>query len=213
VILPNLVDESLFKPKTLCFSEKKEVLIKSLGCRSEEKLAVWPARLTQVKGIVEFLRNISVELLLNWKIIIIGEGSLENEISDVIKQRNLSEKVILKNYIEYQKMPDLYSSADLFILASLYDSNPLSVIEAMHSGLPLLLSNKAGNFPEALVEGVNGWGFDPCNVASVVKATTSAFTTTDDQLALMGQKSIERAKIYWDTGKSINAFLDAIIAR
>ena len=211
VVFPNLVDECLFTPKTAPLSEQKNEMLNLLGIRSDEKLAVWPARLTQVKGIVKFLKNIRAELLVNWKIVIIGEGPLKNEISDVIKQRNMAERVIIRNYIEYQKMPELYSSADLFMLASLYDPNPLSVVEAMHSGLPLLLSNRVGNFPEALKEGINGWGFDPSNVVSILKATENAFTATADQLAEMGRKSVERVRIYWDTEKSICAFLDTVL--
>ena len=211
LLFPNLVDEGLFKSAATYTLEQKNEFRKLLGVESEEKLAVWPARLIHVKGLVEFINNMSAELLENWKILVVGEGSLKDEITHVIQLKNLSERVIIMNYIEYEKMPQLYSSADLFVLASLYDPNPLSVVEAMHSGLPLLISNRVGNFPEALEENVNGWGFDPCNPDSVFMAAKQAFSATTEKLAEMGKQSINRAKIYWDTEKSISKFLDVVL--
>jgi glycosyltransferase involved in cell wall biosynthesis len=206
-----MVDESLFNPHSTHSSLRRQQFLKQLGVTTERKVAVWPARLTQAKGIVQFLERIDAKLLQNWTVLIVGEGPLKVEISNSVKMMNLDDRVLIKDYIDYEKMPQLYRSADLFILASLYDRNPLSVVEAMSCGLPLLLSNRLGNFSEALSQGVNGWGFDPYDVASVEKAVELAFTATTHELVEMGQRSSRRAKKYWNTERSVRAFLDIVL--
>lgn len=210
VILPNLVDETRFRATWTIQPGIRTQTRESLGIDPGERLALWPARLNPVKGILEFLSTVEVGLLSGWKIIIIGEGPLREPIEDLVKQRRLEANVLLKGYGPYEEMPGLYNAADLFILASVYDPNPLSVVEAMHSGLPLLLSNRVGNFPEALAEGENGWGFNPGDQDMVRAAAAKAFTASAEQLVAMGRQSKLRAMEFWNSGKAIRDFVDSI---
>ena len=88
-----------------------------MGVNMDEKIAIWPARLEHVKGILEFLSIIDPKILSDWKIVLIGEGSLKADIEDLMERRGLASKIIIKNYVSYDQMPDLYAAADLFILA------------------------------------------------------------------------------------------------
>ena len=55
----------------------------------------------------------------------------------------------------------------IFLLASLRDPCPLSVVEALWMSKPLLISNHCGNISEALVESKNGFSFDPLSSKSI----------------------------------------------
>jgi glycosyltransferase involved in cell wall biosynthesis len=46
-------------------------------------------------------------------------------------------------------------------LPSLKDPSPLSPIEAIAAGLPILVSSRIGNLEDVLAEGINGWSYDP----------------------------------------------------
>jgi glycosyltransferase involved in cell wall biosynthesis len=58
------------------------------------------------------------------------------------------------------EMLELYSVSNLFLLPSLSDANPLTCIESLWSGLPLLISKNVGNYPEVVNIGENGFVFD-----------------------------------------------------
>jgi glycosyltransferase involved in cell wall biosynthesis len=86
-------------------------------------------------------------------------------------------------------MLTLYAQADGFCLPSLSDPNPLSVIEALWAGLPLLLSTKVGNHPECLEQGKNGFAFDPLKASSVQRAISNWMALSPDELADFGKRS------------------------
>ena len=65
----------------------------------------------------------------------------------------------LLGYKEQEEIIKLYALADCFLLPSISDPNPLTVIEALWSGLPLLLSSNVGNYPETIKIGENGFVF------------------------------------------------------
>jgi glycosyltransferase involved in cell wall biosynthesis len=178
--------------------------------RPDELVAICPARLVPVKGIQEFFAAITPELLKGWKVLIVGEGPLKSTIQGQLERDSFTPFVLFESFVPYEEMPTLYALADLLLLPSVYDNNPLSVVEAMHSGLPLLLSDRVGNFPEALNEGVNGWGFNPGVQMEIRQAAEKAFGSTHQQLRLLGENSRERARALWNTERSIQGFLAAI---
>jgi len=62
--------------------------------------------------------------------------------------------------VSRHEIAELYALADCMLLPSIADPNPLAVVEALWSGLPLLLSSHVGNHPEAVKSGLNGYVFD-----------------------------------------------------
>ena len=63
-----------------------------------------------------------------------------------------------KGHIPYEKLGSIYRDADIFIFASTCENLPITLLEAMASGLPILSSNKRP-MPEILQDG--GLYFDP----------------------------------------------------
>jgi glycosyltransferase involved in cell wall biosynthesis len=166
--------------------------------------------LEPVKGLVEFMEKVPACILEGWLLVIIGEGSLKARVEAVIQNRGLSPWVKILNYVPYEEMPVLYAASDLFILPSVYDPNPLSVIEAMHSGLPLLLSEQVGNFPEALREGVTGWGFSPFDDNALGRASQQAFSAPLERLQALGLAAKNQAEKVWNSESAIRSFVDAL---
>jgi glycosyltransferase involved in cell wall biosynthesis len=213
--LPNLVDETRFSRKEPLSAAARSQIKERLGLPPFCRLCIWPARFIREKGIANFLQAIDSGILNGWKILIIGDGPLRRDVELILHNKGIRESVMIKESVPYDEMPALYHSADMFLLPSVEDSNPLSVIEAMHSGLPVLVSRRIGNFPEVLDEAypVNGWAFDPFNHDEVVRVSRSAFATESDILEKMGRQSVARANQFWSTSDSIKAFLDPILKR
>lgn len=211
VILPNIVDEQIFVGESGFSPSELEDKKLSLGVPPSERVAFWPARHCWEKGIVEFLSLLRPDFLKGWRLVIVGDGPLRTDVEQVIRERRLENHVILKNSVSYAEMPKLYAASDLFLLPSIQDRNPLSLVEALHSGLPALVSRRAGNFPEALDEGVNGWAYDPGAPCESLENIKKAFSSSKETLRAMGEKSRERAKTYWSSEKSLEQFVDAIL--
>ena len=204
VVLPNIVDETLFTPEGRDVEGERRQVRSTLNVAAGDSLALWPARLIPDKGVCEFLSCFDRGDFRGWTIAILGEGPLKGEISRILSERNLQERVRLIPYLPYEKMPSLYRAADLFLLPSMLDPNPLSVVEAMHAGLPILVSKRIGNFPEALRPGENGWGVDPLDEAGLRSAVIGVFSTPRSELRRMGTASREVAASVWEAqGRSM----------
>ncbi len=206
VTLPNLVDERAFARVS---QHQADELRQELGLGPGERLALLPARLAPEKGIVELLEVLDSSLLRDWQLRIVGDGPLRNEVRAAIARRGLSGRVAVVGSLPYERMPALYRAAELFVLPSLYDPNPLTVVEALHSGLSLLVSQRIGNLPEALRDGENGVSFDPRDPEAMRDAARRAFGAATAELATMGRRSREQAR-FWNTDEAIGRFLDVV---
>jgi glycosyltransferase involved in cell wall biosynthesis len=82
--------------------------------------------------------------------------------------------------VPYRELPALMAAADLFVFASSCENMPITLVEAMASGLPIASSDR-GPMPELLGDG--GIYFDPEDADSIAAAVESIMT--DPQLAHM----------------------------
>ena len=95
-------------------------------------------RLNNQKGHINLIRSFKyvVDEIRDAKLIILGQGPLEDRINSEIKKLNLEQNVKL---IGYQKNPYLYmKNSSLFVLSSFYEGMPNVVLEAMYTGLPII---------------------------------------------------------------------------
>lgn len=214
VLLPNIVDEARFQAPVS--AQKIQEARDALGLRGEQNdeiVLVWPARLIGHKGVLEFLRNVDKDTLSGYAIRIIGEGPLRKEIEDEIARRDLRMHVeLVGGYIDYTLMPAVYRAADALLLPSLHDPNPLSIVEALHSGMPLLVSNRIGNFEEALAEGENGYGFDPMDGSAVRRALVAFRALSHEARAKMGAYSADVATRSWSSRTCVERAVDGMLS-
>jgi len=199
VMLPNLVDESRF-----CKSEQSK---KDAGVRK----AIIPARLKPVKGLMEFVGLLTPEMLDGWQITIIGDGELKEPLTRLISERGLAGNIEIKPFVPYEDMPQYYAESDLLVLPSIYDPNPLSVVEALHSRLAIALTSEAGNVEEAVTEGKNGWVLPVKDKGRFEEVLKDVFSTSRERLAEMGEWSLTHNARFWDTEKSIGRFVEELV--
>lgn len=156
--LPNLIDEKKYYNSNEEYI-KKDYYKNKLKLPLDKIILFCPARLSNEKGILEFLDEyIKSSLSVKSTVLIAGTGELKDIIEKKIKLNNIDVKLL--GYITQDKMIEYYKASDMFLLPSLSDPSPLSAIEALWSGLPLLLSDKVGNLPEVLIENMNGFSFN-----------------------------------------------------
>lgn len=95
-------------------------------------------RLNNQKGHINLIRSFKyvVDKIGDARLIILGQGPLEDKIKNEIKKLRLEKNVEL---LGYEKNPYLYmKNSSLFVLSSFYEGMPNVILEAMYCGLPII---------------------------------------------------------------------------
>lgn len=131
-----------------------------------------------------------------WHLVLLGDGELRSDLSCLIDELKLQEFVLMPGFKQYGELPNYYGLARCFIHASTSEQWGLVVNEAMASGLPVLVSNRCGCAPDLVVEGENGWSFDPYDVEQIAELMCRVTTMSDKQRVRMAQASSARIDDY-----------------
>lgn len=157
-VIHNGVDTDMFTPPERY--DRKEGPVKLLTvCRLIERKGI--------QDVIPVLRETERRTGNRIRLVIAGDGPYLSELIRIAKQNDADSCVEFKGYIERSGLPDLYRSADIFVFPSYREGMPNAVLEAMASGLPVVMRSdcqgaaelisdngvQAGeNFSDALVE-------------------------------------------------------------
>ena len=147
-VIPNAVDINRFNPKgSRMFRDA-----------TSDFTLLYVGRLVHRKGVHYLIDSMKfiVKEVPKAKLVIAGDGSLKNILRRRVIDLDLSENVLFMGKVSDDLLPDLYRSADVFVMPSLYgESFGISVLEAMASGLPVIASS-VGGIKEVITNNVNG---------------------------------------------------------
>lgn len=136
-LLTNAIDENKFK-----YDEKVRQKIRNeLGIKDNEYLIGHIGRFMPQKN-HDFLIEIFKEIITknkNYKLLLIGNGELQENIKNKVKRFDLTDNVIFTGNIS--NVNEMYQAMDLFLLPSLFEGLPVVGIEAQANGLNCLFSN------------------------------------------------------------------------
>jgi glycosyltransferase involved in cell wall biosynthesis len=106
-------------------------------------------------------------------LILLSGGSQAARIRQILMNGGLLERVHFGGQIGQAHLPRWYHMADLYISPSHVDGSSVSLMEALASGLPCLVSDIPGN-REWIEEGVNGWLFRDGDAGDLAEKILSA---------------------------------------
>lgn len=87
------------------------------------------------------------------QVVLVGDGPLRAEVERQVEGFGLSEKVSFAGL--QSTVAGFYQDADIFVLPSEYEGLPMTIIEAMASGLPVI-ATRVGGIPSLIDDGYNG---------------------------------------------------------
>ena len=111
---------------------------------------------------------------------LLGEGELLDEMKDYAEKLKVADKVEFLG-LQSNVYPYL-NKADVFCLPSEYEGVPMTLIEAMGTGLPIVASN-VGGIPDMLVNGENALLVEP-NYVAVEKAIEKLYNDVEFRIRL-----------------------------
>lgn len=125
-----------------------------------------------------------------WDLVLCGDGQLRSQIKQQIAELELQNFVHLPGFLQPDELLPYFAHASCFIHASIQEQWGLVVNEAMAAGLPVLVSNRCGCFEDLVIEGINGFGFDPENLQQLTGIMLK-MSSKDVDLKAMGQAALE----------------------
>jgi 1,2-diacylglycerol 3-alpha-glucosyltransferase len=140
-IIPNGVElQSFYEAEPLSradfgFNENDVILIYAGRIATEKNLSFL---LQSFAGVAQALDYVYLMILGG------GQKQIEDETKQLAAQLNLSQRVRFTGFIAYERLPTYLAMCDAFVTASVTEVHPLSVIEGMASGLPVIGINSPG---------------------------------------------------------------------
>lgn len=112
--------------------------------RGRKIRVIFVGRLEEQKGIKYLIESVKVLKDIEFELIIIGSGSQETKLRGFVKKYGLDEKIIfLGNKKNKEVLYELLCS-DIFVLPSIWEGFPLTILEAWTANLPVITTNVGG---------------------------------------------------------------------
>lgn len=162
-IIPRGVDTDVFKPQN-----SNLLLRKQLGIEENDFVGLYVGRLDPVKGVGYLIEAVNevIPLYNNFKLIIVGDGSLRSKYEASVNN-NITDNVIFTGYKD--NIPEILNISDFFIMPSLSEGAANAVLEASASGLPVI-ATRVGEIPNIVDDGRTGLLVNPRDVDALVKS-------------------------------------------
>jgi glycosyltransferase involved in cell wall biosynthesis len=167
--------------------------------RAAQLRILYVGQLIAKKHIVPFLKILYSELDRRHtlaEITIAGWGPQKQHVIDMDRPSNVA--LTMLNYVEYDKLLEVYAQADVFVMPTLADEWGMVVNEALVSGVPVLGSDRCQAVTELIEDNVHGWIFDPYIENSIRDAINRMLDTPDEKLREMGRNARIRANFCSD---------------
>ena len=104
---------------------------------------------------------------LNWKLTLVGDGSLENYYKNYAIDIGIDQNLEFLGYC--RNVDTILAQMDIYLLVSRWEGFPRSILEAMRSGLPVIASN-VGGVSESVIDHYNGRLLEPGSLSSLLGA-------------------------------------------
>ncbi|SER26270.1 1,2-diacylglycerol 3-alpha-glucosyltransferase [Gracilibacillus ureilyticus] len=159
-VIPTGIDLSCYQKSD---AEKQRIHIrKQLNIPLDHRLLIFVGRLAKEKNLEEVFTYFSKIERENMSLLVVGDGPQRASLERYARKLNIENNVIFTGMISPEEIPSYYQSADVFVSSSNSETQGLTYIEALASGLPALC-RKDPCLESVVEDGVNGWLFENFN--------------------------------------------------
>lgn len=200
IVIPNGVDANRFDK--IKIDKKKKFTILYVG------------RFNPEKGVAYLIKAVSLirNNLNNAEVRLIGEGLEKNNYQKLINVHNLNKIIAIVGKKYGEQVVKEYKSAHLFVLPSIYEGQPLSLLEAWAARLPVIATN-VGDNKKFVKNEFNGYLIEPLNKKILAETILKALNNAD--LPAMGNRGYDLVKknYSWEnTVKKMNIVYNSLNA-
>ena len=162
-------------------------------------LRAWEAKYGVIDLCKAFVKAAAINPDL--RLLLAGTGSQVEEIEGIFKNAQLENRVKVLGKLPNAELPKYFAAADIYVSPSHVDGSSVSLMEALASSLPALVTDIPANL-EWVRDGVNGWVYQDGNIEDL---TESILAAAGAQLEPMGQAARQTAeeKADWQKNKQV----------
>jgi glycosyltransferase involved in cell wall biosynthesis len=135
-------------------------------------------------------------------LLLVGGGELEDAVRQQVAGLGLQERVRFLGV--RADVPAILNASDVFVLSSRWEGNPLSVMEAMAAGLPVV-STAVGGVPELVREGETGL-LVPSGDAAALARALQALVDDPARREAMGKAARQHAITHFDIRHTVRQY-------
>jgi glycosyltransferase involved in cell wall biosynthesis len=148
---------------------KENLSNKQLKIRDNEKLIIFVGRLHPIKGVKYLVEAMNIIIQKTpAKLLIVGDGEERKNLEKQVVELHLEEFVTFVGKVQNSEVPNLMNASDIFVLPSLSEGLPTTILEAMAAGLPIITTNVRG-LPEIVKDNENGFIIEPKNPKQIAE--------------------------------------------
>jgi glycosyltransferase involved in cell wall biosynthesis len=188
-VIPNGVDIAPFRVAA------SPVPRESLGFDATDIVLIYVGRLGPEKNLTFLVRAFAgiQTAYPHARLLLVGDGPERENLEDQVRRSGLAGRVVFTGMVEYGALPNYLAAADVFVTASVTEVHPLSVIEALASGLPVMGVRSPG-IEDTIEEDVNGF-LSPEDLASFT-AKLARLVAEPETRRRMAEKARTSAEAY-----------------
>lgn len=203
-VIPNGVDVARFRPRAEC----RAALRYELGVPSDAPLVGIVAALRPEKNHALFLQaaRLVKEKRPTAHFVIVGDGPERPAIESLRSELGLQHCVHLLG--TRSDTPELLAAWDAFALTSHNEANPVSILEALAAGVPVV-ATRVGSIPETVVPGETGYLATPGNAAEVAEHLETLLADRPRAMQL-GNTGRERVIARWSLAAMVQGYTQLI---
>jgi glycosyltransferase involved in cell wall biosynthesis len=146
----------------------------------------------------------------NIRLLMLGTGSLAPNVRRLFKRAAFTKLVYFPGQVGYDKLPEYFRAADVYLSASHSDGSSVSLVEAMASGLPAIVSDIPSN--REWVNSKNGWLFPVKKHRELTELILKASHSVGIERLGKHSRRIATKKANWNRNKKVllNAYKHAL---
>ncbi|MDD2779461.1 MAG: glycosyltransferase [Candidatus Methanomethylophilaceae archaeon] len=181
------------------------------GTAVREKLGLKGKKVLIYVGRISFEKNIGeivevMPLLDDTILMLVGKGPAEEMLRTKAEALGVGDRVIFPGFVSDEELPIYYAAADAAISASRFETQGLSIIEAMATGLPVVCVNERA-FSSFVEDGKNGFLFEDNMLEAIEKALNASSEIREE-----ARRTAERFSIAASAKELEDLYNDAIMS-
>lgn len=159
-VVPTGVDLTRFL-KSNVNKEEKEAFLTKYNIPLNAKLMLSLGRIAEEKNIDEVLEDFKYiyDKYNDLYLIIVGDGPYKKKLEEKVDELGISDRTRFIGKVPYEEVTFYYDIADIFVSASISETQGLTYLEAMATNT-LVLAKYDSNLTELIKDGLNGFFFD-----------------------------------------------------
>ena len=176
---PHAVNAAHFDPASPAHRNISLALRVELGLTARTRVILFAGKLIPQKQPRALLEAFLALNLPDTALVFVGDGPEKPDMLALAAQTSPDANLHFLPFANQSEMPSRYLLADLFVLPSRgsYETWGLAVNEAMHLGVPCLVSDHVGCQRDLVTDGETGWAFRADDPASLREKLATALAT------------------------------------